>query len=458
MPIHRVSVSLSRGLSLAALLVGGCGGDDEVACDYVPCDIAEEACVRKVAEAVGCHLEREILYPEVRRITVAEWVAELEAEAEPPSAEEARAQADYYRMQGLLGLMPADYAPEDSNEDYVRNFAAFYSPDDQKITMISDSQSVGLVGDYVTLVHEMVHAYQDAAWDLRGLDEAHAYTYDRFLGLRAFVEGHAVLFQNFAYLEIDGVDPLKVDWDAYFGDWQDDSLMAAFASETPALDTNAFFPYAFGGEFALQGWQEDGVSGLDEVSGRPPDSVRQVMGGYAAWPDQRTNADAAFDPRAVAVLPDEYLLLGGGHEGVWSLNATLQRTAGGGLWSATLDEVSADYLTAWRWHDDAVVALWRVRSARPGELFDALTGSGARWIAAAADVPTTHLIARVDDDVLLIAVSDGDARTVLADIAGWQSPDEAFPGQEMAGVRVPRPIACGPFIRAGSRAALPAVR
>ncbi len=446
-------LSRTKSVALAGLLVAACGGggdEEEVACDYVPCDIAEEACVRQVAEAVGCHLGRDILYPEVRRITAEQWIAEIEAATDTPSAEQARAEADYLRMQGLVGLMPVDYAPEDMNEDYVRNFAAYYSPEDGEITMITDSQSVGLVGDYVTLVHEMVHAYQDAAWDLRGLDETYSTTYDRFLGLRAFVEGYAVLFQNFAYLEIDGVDPEDIDWDAYFGDWQDESLERAFASETPALETTALFPYAFGGEFALAGWQQDGVSGLDDVSENPPDSVRQVMGGYAAWPEQRSNADAAFDPQAVAVLPDNYVLLGGGHEGVWSLNATLQRTAGGGLWAPTLDDVSADYLAAWRWNEDDVVAMWRIRSARPGELFDALSGFGAQWIAAADDVPTTHLIARVDDDVLLIAVSDGDARTVLADVAGWQSPAEAFPDAVMAGVRA-RPIGCGPFIRAGSR-------
>jgi len=82
-----------------------------------------------------------------------------------------------------------------------------------------------------------------------------------------------------------------------------------------------------------------------------------------------------------------------------------------------------------------------------------LTGFGAQWTAAgASEEPTTHLAARVDDDVLLIAVTAGDARTVLADITGWQTIEEAFPDEAMAGVRTPRPIGCGPFIRPGARA------
>ncbi len=70
-------------------------------------------------------------------------------------------------------------------------------------------------------------------------------------------------------------------------------------------------------------------------------------------------------PRPRQDQSTEYTLITGGHEGVWSLNATLQRTAGGDLWSVTLGDVAADYLAAWRWNDDDVVAIWRIRSARP---------------------------------------------------------------------------------------------
>lgn len=423
------------GPSLVSLLLAGCGSRDEVACDYAVCAIVEESCIERVAEAVGCHLEQDIIYPEVRFLTAEAYLAEIEASTAPLTAEEERDRADYLRAEALLGLMPEGYAPEEASADFLRNVAALYSPERKDIVIIADHAFSDVRGDYMVLVHEMVHAYQDVAWDLAALGEQHAPTFDRFLGLRALIEGAAVMYQNLAYIELDGYRPQDIDWAGFFGEWQDDRLQRAAETETPALDTTILFPYAFGGELVLDAWLDGGPGRLDALSRRPPDSVRQVLGGYPAWPDELVNGDAAFDPRAVAVMPAGYALITGGHESVWSINAMLQRTAGGGVWARELDAVSADYLAAWRWGDE-VVAMWRIGSARPEELLAALTRPGSRWVAAElADSAVTHLVTTVDSDVLLIAVSGGDARTVLAEIAGWQSIADAYMTGEAAVVR-----------------------
>jgi hypothetical protein len=410
-----------------AVSLAGCGGGDEVECDYVQCSIEDAACVERVAEAVGCHLEQDIIYPEVRFLTAEEYLAENEAGSTPLTAEEERDRADYFRMEALLGLMPEGYAPEEYGADWIRNVAALYLPDRKGIVVIADHAFDDPQNDYLVLVHEMVHAYQDAAWDLTALGEEFAPTFDRFMGLRSLIEGGATVYQNLAYLELMRIDPLAVDWGAFFREWKDERLASARESETPSLDTTRFFPYAFGGEVVIAAWLTGGAEKIHELAARPPDSVRQVMHGYDAWPDQFVNEDAVFDPQAVAILPPTYTLLGGGHEGVWALNATLQRTAGGPLWADALNDVSADYLAAWRWNDAEVVAMWRIRSARPDYLIDALTPPGAKWRAAEdPDGPRTHAVTTVGEDVLLIAVSSGDARAVLADIAGWQSVEAAY--------------------------------
>lgn len=317
----------------------------------------------------------------------------------------------------------------------MRNFAAFYSPEHKDIVIVSDRAGRDLTGDYIVLVHEMVHAYQDAAWDLTALQAPHAPTYDRFLGVRALIEGDAVLHEDLAYIELAGTDVGEVNWPRFFADWQNDSLQRALETRTPALDVAALFPYAFGGQFVLDAWLEGGAAQIEDLSQRPPDSVRQVVGGYPAWPDQLANEDAEFDPQAVAVMPPNYELVTGGHEGVWSINAMLQRTAEGGLWAPELSAVSADYLAAWRWNDSVVVAMWRIRSAQPDDFVAALTTPTSRWVSATIDdIPTTHLVARIDSDVLLIAVTGGDARTVLAEIVGWQSVAEAYPAADAGGI------------------------
>ena len=153
-------------------------------------------------------------------------------------------------------------------------------------------------------------------------------------------------------------------------------------------------------------WSYDGLEGVEALFEQPPDSVRQVLSDYTSWPDLVRNEDAQLDPHAVAILPDNYQFIGGGHESVWSLNAMLQRTAQGGLWTPDLSDVSADYLAAWRWTDDRVAAIWRLRSPRHTPLLNDLTAGVWRLDG---DVATTHLVAEVDDDLLLIAVSEGDA-------------------------------------------------
>lgn len=434
----------SRALSLVApslaALLAACNGEG-APCVYEVCAIEDPSCIERVAEAVGCHLDQEVIYPEVRFLSSVEFVAELNADATPLTAEQARDRDDSFAALALLGLLPEGYAPDDLDQDSVRNFVAFYVPDSRHIVMLTDRAAGTPEDDYLVLVHEMVHAYQDAAWDLAAHREAHAWTYDRFLGSRALSEGDAVHYQNLASVELEGLDPRGLDWKKYYYNWQQLNLQRALETETPALDVTSYFPYAFGGELVLEAWQRGGALQIEELWQRPPDSVRQVLGGFEAWPGRRVNEDAALDPQAVAVLPPGYELLSGGYESVWLINAMLQRTAAGGLWMRTLDEVSTDYLSAWRWNDSEVVAMWKIRSARPLDLIGALTRDGTQWVPReAAEFPTTHLIASFDSDVVLIAVSSGDAREVLDDIAGWQSPAEAYPDEAAASVRWTGPL------------------
>lgn len=409
------------------LLAPGCADEDQDPCEHRVCDIADPACIEQVSATVACKLgQTELVIPEVRMLSAAEVVAELEAERETPTDQEIQAITDYFRGESLVGLMPPDYSYSLPQANITNWAVAFYSRDDDSVVIITDNLDADTHGSYLVMVHEMIHVYQDAAWDLDALHEAHARSFDRFMGLRAVLEGEATLYGSLASIELEGYLPFEIDWAAYFEDFQADVLMAANTSEEPSLDAIGQFPYAYGIEFMYQAWWQGDREAIDEVFEQPPDSVRQAMAGYEAWPDQLENGDAELDLHAAPVLPEHYTALGGGHQSLWLLNAMLRRTAGRTeAWSsAILDDISADFLSVYRDEQSGeLVAIWRIQTDALALARAGMLGPGSRWAEDPAASPASHLITSVDADLVLVATSGPDAAAVLADIEGWTALD-----------------------------------
>jgi hypothetical protein len=412
-------------VSLAVLAAGGCADEDSVNCTHRVCDIREESCIQFVAEVVSCQRGVPLVQPPVRFVTTEEFIAEREQ----PSAEELTLARDYWAGEALVGLMPEGYDPSESAGDSVSGFVAFYSWVDEEITILSDA-----VGDeesaYRTLVHEMIHAQQDADYDLDMLWTQYATSFPRSLGVRAAVEGEAVLYTALADLEREGIAPDEVDWQRWFSTWQDDVLVRARETEVPSLSVTGLFPYAFGGEQAYLAWQLDDLDGVREYVQTPPDSVRQVMAGFRRRPPEVFNLDAQLEPHAVPMLPG-YAYLGGGGQDSWLLNTMLQRTAGSGAdWTFGVDMIEADHLSVWR-HDETGdrVAVWRLMG-EPDVVRRLLTATGSRWRETPAEA-AKYFIRLEGEDWILIASEQPNAVEVSDAVQGWQSRDEALASAEL---------------------------
>lgn len=427
--MHAHPAATPRWLDLVLLvaLLGGCGEDDVDPCRYRLCSIDDPACVEQVSATIACQLDAdESVLPVVRFMTAAEVVEEIEAELQDPTPEEVRDVTDYYHGEALVGLMPETYVYGDDRTSFVDWAIAYYSGDTKEVVIITDNVGDDRERAYAVLVHEMVHVYQDAARDLGALVEAHGTTFDRFLGLRAMIEGEAEHYESLAELALLGLHPHEVDWYGYFDEFQAYVLEAAAESEAPTLDVLGLFPYAYGSEFVYMATMDSTRGGVDEVFERPPDSARQVMKGYAVWPDRYGNGDAELDPHAAPVLAERYEYLGGGPQSVWLINAMLQRTAGysGTRLATSLDGVSADELAVFRNAEDGTLAaVWRIQSDQPDVLYRDLLAPGSSWAEAGVETGP-RVAARVDADVVLVATSGSDASVVLAEIQGWQSRDE----------------------------------
>lgn len=225
--------------------------------------------------------------------------------------------------------MPETYEYAPPALDITEWAAAFYSLDDDEIVVITDNfDSSDREHAYTVLVHEMIHVYQDRGRDLQTLSDTYATSFDRFLALRAIVEGEAEFYESLAEVELLGRSPDEVDWVGYFAEFRANVLAAAAATDVPSQQAVGLFPYPYGGKFIYEAYQAHARASIDSVFETPPDSVRQVVGGYYEWPDFLRNRDDLLNPHAVPILPDRYTYLGGRHESVWLLNTMLQRTAG----------------------------------------------------------------------------------------------------------------------------------
>lgn len=414
-------------VGLLAGLATGCREEADVdPCAYAVCSIDDPACIEQVATAVACKLGvDEVIVPRVRMLSAAEVVAEIEADLEQPSAQGVLDITDYFRGEALFGLMPADYVyspPQATIADWA---VAYYSVLDDEIVVITDN--VGSSDPeyaYLVLVHEMVHVYQDHGRDLEALINNHAATFDRFMGVRAAIEGEASYYGALAEVELAGLTSGEVAWARYYADFQTNVLELAAMTEQPSLDAVGLFPYSFGSEFIFLADRDEGRASIDAVFANPPDSVRQVMGGYATWPAALQNGDSVLDQVAAPVLPDHYQFLGGGHQSAWLLNTMLDRTAGGvGLWAPQLTDVSADYLSVYRdtQSTSEIIAVWRIQTGAPAQLSSALVEAASIWTHDEGDFPSSHVVTQVGDDIVLVATTGADAKLVLTQIEGWQS-------------------------------------
>lgn len=415
--VRRGAVVVAASLGV---LAQGCFEFDNP-CGLGVCDPRDADCVVAVAETVACQRDSEVFVPEVRFATSEEIFAEFE----PTSAEELARAKHYYAGEALVGLMPAGYDPTDERADSLAQAVALYQSGSGTIVILTDREPSDPKQAYSTLLHEMVHAYQDAEYDLEALWYRQATSFDRSLGYRAAIEGEAEFRQMHADAQVRGFALGEIDWPATFGNFQSAMLEEAEETDQPSLTARSFFPYAFGGEMMHRAAEAGDQPRVREIALNPPDSVRHVMLGYEAGEPGDFNRDAELSPRAVPVVPG-HAYLGGSAQGAWLINAMLQRTAGSDArWHVALAETAADELSVFMNADTGEhIAVWRIVEDAPA-LRSALDGPGSRW-SAIAEPAGTYSVFEVDGDVVLVATEHTQARAVFERVAAWESVDAAL--------------------------------
>jgi hypothetical protein len=366
-------------LLLTCLLTAltGCSGDDEPLTrqpvplrecpdhDYSKCDIREPACQERLLSLAACVFgSSEMPSVPIRVLTEAELRAELEAELGEPTPEQAAKDAI---IEGVLHDL--DLAAEGalstqaSIDNVIESFDGLYRDAENGIILLDRGESRNDLDSDALLFHELVHAVQDAEYDLNALDDELATTTDASLSWRSLVEGQATWYQYRVAAAMLGYDTVDFEFDRLFEDLRDDLVLTAQEDESPYIASFGTFPYAYGTNLMYEAWLADRAGFETALFGDPPLTTLEIMRRSLGVDEPAVRPLSFSDP----VPTEDFTLLEHDSFGAWMLNLCFHtkglsevRWLGDHIWIYT----AADGSAAWLWE----IELERSASTLPDAL------------------------------------------------------------------------------------------
>ena len=304
-------------VAVLALPLFGCG----VRCDVPRCDIRSHGCQEQVRDATVCI--RGGARPEVDLVIVddEQYLRRRLDEARSRSDEEQVDAHLFYRGLALFGLLGEGLQLVDGTEADASRTAAFYDPETREVAILD---SFATEGAAPLLVHELVHAMQDAE---HGLDTLEVDGPDARQALGAMIEGEASLYGAHALAYQTGFELDEVQWDTYFAERRRASEESVIDEPDAYFALYSAFAYPFGVTYAHQAFERGGRGAVAELLDDPPVSARQVMTGYAGDPP---GGGAWLDPEledvAVPQLPEGFRFVRTTGLGAFGLRVLAGRT------------------------------------------------------------------------------------------------------------------------------------
>jgi hypothetical protein len=379
-----------RLLLLAARLCGtfavcGCSSRDEPAtptlslappaplpecpdADYSPCDIREGSCQRQLGDLAACLREDAPLATPIDVMTEAEYLALLRQEAEGSSEPPVK---HFNRAISKLGLAPLqNISYDDQLETRVANLGGVYRPEEKRIIIIDRERTGDRVYDDIVLVHELVHALQDADHDLLHWPDDEPTTFDSGLAHSTLVEGEAKFYEYRASVPLLGLDLDDVDLEVTLQENLERSFEQALSAELLMSESYATVTYGMGAVQTLRVWNESGPRGMDPLWASPPRTMQRIMSELFGLntPQDRGIDIAAPEIEALAAYDDTTL-------GAWGLYLVLAKAGEAQPLERSLTW-RGDHLWVFEDGDAATYALWQLEleSSEAAQDLDAFFG------------------------------------------------------------------------------------
>lgn len=415
---------------LALLLAAACA--PEPPCGLRACDVRDAACQRMAAEAAACLRGVDPVDVPVAVVTRDAYVAA--AENPPLTSDQIISFLFWNAGLAALGLGPTDDSVATDGAANAAQIGGFYSPTDKQITIIENGGAMDSLFWVGVLVHENVHALQDARFDLAQLAAAYDVDLDRALAFGAVLEGDATYVEDLAKSGFFGIGAGDVPWPSVFDQWQASARDEARVSARPVSLAWAFFDYPFGTAFVKGAVDVANGSRVDHLFAAPPSGTREVMAGFGA--PEPTGALWAEDlgPDAVPVLGARFQYVGADRLGAWLFEVFLNRALQYDRDAANLAKsLRGDVLSVFIEQETlGAVAVWRLRLGPNDTTFAVDTAVRA--------LPFARRDYAANDDVVIVAASDA---ATLADVPSFfeYQPIPPAPArqQPLAG---PRGISC----------------
>jgi hypothetical protein len=287
-------------------------------CGLELCDIRDEACQQRLAEATACAHESAV--PQVPTRVISEAQYRQEARAAAAATIDPERFRRLVKGLALMNLVPGTLTVEGA-ADETAHAGAYYDPVKPEIVVIDRGQAMGSYEQVTTLVHELTHAIQHQRGVLFSADSTST---DQALARRAAIEGEAVLIQDFAELALFRDDIADVPWSRVFGEWQAWARQAMLEAPAPIYAADPTFAYPFGTQLAYQAWAQGGWPAVEGVVASPPASTARVAAGFGAAEPTSAGSEP-LDRVALPELPQSFERLALDQLGAWIFDAYLSR-------------------------------------------------------------------------------------------------------------------------------------
>jgi hypothetical protein len=364
--------------------------------DYTPCDIRVEACQNRLIGIARClrggnvaattPIALEFVTQEDIRQRALADAAGMEV-ANPNHFEKALV---------LFGLTrESSFQPEQSAERLTQA-SGLYRNSTKRIEIIQHPEALDEAQASAVLVHEVVHALQDAEHDLSSLWQRYSSSVDSYLSIMNLIEGEARMHERRASAAMLGLEIAEVDFSRSFANAREVNEDWLFQQPDLYFASQASMPYSHGSDYLYRIWSREGQAAVRARFGEPPLSTSEWLS--PLWAEAQDFAAVTFDE---PVVPE-------GEDAVASSWTTM------GAWPLYLllhvmtDEATARRL-ALAWRGDQLTA------------FGLGTGqTAASWLLELSDESVAGRVASlVQASTGLIRVSSAGARlTLTAGTAG----------------------------------------